>query len=298
MIVLDPVSVFAAGVFVSSSVLENDYPLYNAGTTYAAGARVIDPSNPLIYESIAGGNVGQALTNQTKWLLIGYTNRWKMFDQYNNTQTQNANSIVVVLSPKIISQGLYLGGLDANEVNVTVTDAVEGVVRDETQSLIVSDSGSSYFNWGFKPIYRKSYFVTALLPVYANATVQITITKAGSTAKCAVCCLGPLMDAGLSQYGLSTEIKDYSSTTFNFDGTSNSVVRGYSKRMGVDVQLKNELIDAVQERLATDFRQKQVVWIGTTLYGSAILFGKYSSFKNVIADVVTSRMALQIEGTI
>lgn len=297
MIILDPVSALGAGVFVSSTVPENDYPVYNVGTTYAAAARVIDTVSHLIYESIAGGNVGNALTNQTKWLQIGYTNRWKMLDAFNNTQTENADSIVVTLSPKIIAQGLYLGGLDANEITVTVTDAVDGVVYSQTESLIASDSGSSFFNWFFKRIRRKTYFVTALLPVYSNATVTITISKPGSTAKCGMCCLGPLIDIGLSQYGLATEIKDYSTTTFNFDGTTNSVIRGFSKRMSVDVLIRNELRDAVEEQLA-EFRQRQVVWLGATQFGSACLFGKYSSFKSVIADVVNSRMALQVEGTI
>ena len=297
MIILDPVNTAAAGVFVSSNVPETDHAAYSAGTSYAVAARVIDPVNHLIYESKVASNLGNALTDTTKWLLIGATNRWKMLDSYNNTQTANADSIVLALQSPGISRGLYLGNLDADEVTVTVTDAVEGVVYTETRSLVVSDSGSSFFNWCFKRIRRRTYFVTTMLPVYANATITITISKPGSTAKCGMCALGPLIDVGLSEFGLGTEIKDYSSTTFQFDGTSSTVVRGYAKRMSIDVQLDNQLIDAVQEELAS-FRQKTVVFIGTALYGSAIVCGKYSSFKNVIAGVNHSKMALQIEGVV
>lgn len=297
MIILDPVSAFDAGVFVSSSVPGGDKPVYDAGATYTAGFQVMDAAGQFLYESKVASNTGNALTDTTKWLPIGCTNRYKMLDAYNNTQTVNPESIVLVMSPKVISQGLFLGNMDANEVGVTVTDAVEGVVRTENHSLIISDSASSFFNWAFKRIRRKTYFITTLLPVYANATVTITISKPGGIAKCGMCCLGPLIDVGLSEYGLSTEIKDYSSTTFNFDGTSKSMVRDYAKRMSVDISISNELIDSVQEQLAA-LRQKTVVFIGAVMYGSAIVCGKYSSFKNVINSKPKSKMAMQIEGVV
>lgn len=297
MIILDPVNTAAAGVFVSSNVPETDYAAYAAGTSYAVSARVIDPANHLVYESKVASNLGNPLTDTTKWLKIGATNRWKMIDAYNNTQTENLDSIVLAVKSPGISRALYLGNLDADEVTVTVTDATEGVVYTETQSLVVSDSGSSFFAWCFKRIRRRTYFITTLLPVYANATVTITISKPGSVAKCGMCALGPLIDIGLSEFGLSSEIKDYSSTTFQFDGTSSTVVRGYAKRMSVDVEIDNQMIDSVQEELS-NFRQKVVVFIGTVLYGSAIVCGRYSSFKNVIAGVNHSKMALQIEGVV
>lgn len=250
-----------------------------------------------VHTATASLNVNHVPPNTVYWNPIGATNRWNMFDQYNNTQTTNADSIVVVLSPKLISQGLYGGNVDADSWAVTVTDAVEGVVYTETDSLIVSDSDSSFFNWCFKRILRKTYFITTLLPVYANATVTITISKIGGVPKCGMLSLGPLVDAGLTQYGLASEFKDYSSTTFNFDGTSSSIVRGYAKRMSLDLEINNELIDSVQEQLA-NFRQRNVVWIGTSLRGSAIVFGKFSGFKNVMSYFETSRMTLQIEGTV
>ncbi len=272
-------------------------PSYSATTTYAAGALVLDPISQVVYESLGANNLGNALTNTTKWVSRGATNRWKMLDAYNNTQTEAADMIVLAVTPQMISQGFYLGNLDANEVSIVVQDRVDGVVHVETQNLVVPDAGGSYFKWFFKRIRRKSYAVSVLLPVYVNAIMTICIRKTGSVAKCGMCAIGQLVDVGLSQYGLGTEIKDYSSTTFNFDGTSQTVVRGYSKRMSIDVEIDNEAIDAVQENLAA-LRQKPVVWIGAVAFGSAIVFGKYSSFKNIVESQPLSKMALQIEGTV
>ncbi len=109
--------------------------------------------------------------------------------------------------------------------------------------------------------------------------------------------LGPAIDVGLSHYGLSTELKDFSSTTMNPDGTSKTVVRGYAKRMSVDVEIDNDVIDSVEDELI-GFRQKVVVWVGTVLFGSAMLVGKFSSLKKVIPRLHKSTMSLQIEGVV
>lgn len=270
---------------------------FNLSATPGGAAITTTGTQSGVHTATAGLNLNKAVSDTVYWLLIGATNQRKMLDAYNNTQTTNADAIILTMTPRQISQGLYLGNLDANEVSVVMWDATEGIIYSETQSLIVSDSASSFFSWFFKRIRRKTYFFTAALPVYANAIVTIAIKKPGGTAKCGMCALGPLIDVGLSEYGLATEIKDYSSSTFNFDGTSSTVVRGYAKRMSVDLVLDNAMIDSVQEQLA-EFRQKPVAWLGATMYGSAIAFGKYSSFKNVIAGPSHSKMALQIEGTV
>jgi hypothetical protein len=286
------------GGLVYSNVAITETP-YSAATTYASGAQVYDPATYAMYQSLVAANVGNALTDTSKWAPLASTvvNRWRMFDQYNNTQTTNAEEIIVCVSPQAISQGLYLGNVDASEVRLSVVDLTEGLVYQETQSLIVSNSGSSFYNWGFKPIRRRSYMVSVTSPPYANALITIAIKKPGGTPKCGVCAIGPLVDVGLSQYGIGREIKDYSTINFNFDGTTNLQKRNFAKRMDIDVVIDNEQIDYVIEALE-GYRQKPVAWIGAKELGSACLFGRYSSFKNVVENFPESKMNLQIEGTV
>jgi hypothetical protein len=270
---------------------------FNVSATAGGAAINTSGSQSGTHTATASLNLNKAVSDTVYWLLIGATNQRKMVDAYNNTKTENPEAIILTMTPRQISQGLYLGGLDANEVSVVVQDVTEGIVYSETKSLVIQDNASSFFNWFFKRIRRQTYFFTGLLPVYNNPIVTIAIKKPGGIPKCGMCALGPLIDAGLSQYGLSREIKDYSSSTFAFDGTSTTVERGYAKLMSVDISIKNELIDSVIEQLE-DFRQRPVVYVGTTTRGSAIIFGKYSSFKNVIRYLTHSQMALNIQGTV
>jgi hypothetical protein len=271
---------------------------YSSGATYAQNAIVYDPATYLKYQSLVAGNVGNALTDTTKWTpLLTMVNRWSMFDQYNNTQTSNAEEIIVVLTPQALAQGIYIGNADASEGRISCYDPTDGLVYQETQNLIISDSGSSFYNWCFKRIRKKSYAVSVTLPPYSSALVTITLKKPGGTPKCGMCVLGPLVDIGLSQYGLSREIKDYSTVNFNFDGTSNVIKRNFAKIMDVDVLVDNYMVDSIIESLE-GYRQKPVAWIGAAAYGSACLYGTYTSFKNVIQYPTQSAMSLQIQGTV
>jgi hypothetical protein len=379
MIILDPISVSNPGVFVSSNVPEDDYPVQVPGKVYAAGDLVMDPVNHLNYESklgarsavtisiaspgvvtwvahalpagtpisfdtsvalptgfvagvvyylrapaadnftlsatvggaaintsgtqsgvhtaTAGQNIGRALTDTVYWLPKGATNRWKMFDEYNNTQTEHADSIVFTVRPQAIAQALYLGNVEGDEVVITGVDPTAGTVHSETTSLVISKSASSMFNWLFKRIRRRRQFCTVTLPAYYAATFEVRINRPGRLAKCGMVRIGPLEDVGLSQYGLEAEIKDYSSTRFNFDGTSETTLRGYSKKMSLDVVVDNDVIDELHDRMI-DFRQKTVVFIGAKGFDLSLVCGVYSSFKTVITEVDQSKISIQIEGKV
>ncbi len=289
-----------------------------AGTTYYWLPLTVDTGNlaatvggtPITTTGSQSGvhtlatNLNQApsanLTGLTPlWQDIGATNRWKMFDNQNNTQTTNADYIEVQLTPAGLITAFFAGNCDIDSWTYTVTDPVEGVVYTETQSTVISNSGSSFWNWGFRPIQRKTIAVSVTIPPYAGATHKIRFTKTGGTAKVGVCVIGRWTDIGLSQYGLGTDIKDYSTVRFNTDGTSETTERGYSKRMTLDIDLPNTDIDWVQNMLAT-YKQTNVVWLGVTdtVLESTCIFGRYSSFKNIIQYFSKSKMALQIEGAV
>lgn len=289
-----PVGLVAGAVYYVRAPVANSF---NLAAAPGGAAIATTGAQSGVHTATAGQNIGRALTDATYWLPKGATNRWKMVDPYNNTQTENPESIILTVRPQAIVQALYLGNLGADEIVITGVDPTDGTVYSETTSLVISDSGSSFFNWLFKRIRRRKQFCTVTLPLYYAATFEIRLNKPGGIAKCGMFCIGPLEDIGLSQWGLEAEIKDYSSTLFNFDGTSETTLRGYSKRMSLDVVLDNDVIDQVHERLI-DFRQKTVVFIGIPKFDLSLICGVYSSFKTIVPDVSHSKCVFQIEGKV
>jgi hypothetical protein len=284
----------AAGLLYSNVPITE--PDYSAAATYAKDALVHDPVTHNVFKSLIDANKGKALTDPAAWNPRGATNRWAMLDQYNNTQTIYPEEIIIVLTPQAISEGLYIGNCEADEIELSVVDQSEGLVASEVTSLVTASGTSSYFDWCFRPADRSDYFVTTSLPPYANALVLIAIRKPGGVPKCGMLAIGGVDDFGPSLYGLSAEGKDYSSTTFNFDGTTNTELRPYAKKMSVDVQVDNSEIDYIQRKLF-QIRQRPIVWIGGP-YGATAVFGRYGSFKIVIPGLKKSDMALQIEGSV
>jgi hypothetical protein len=115
---LRPIAV-TDSVLVASSVAEDDAPAWGTGTNYPAGARVIKAATHRIYESLAGGNVGNdPATSVGKWLDVGPTGRWAMFDQALGSVTTDGAAIEVTLRPNVAVNGLAI--LDTTAASVQV----------------------------------------------------------------------------------------------------------------------------------------------------------------------------------
>src|SRR3990170_7159070 len=123
MNVIPPLTITDARL-ISSTVSEPDAgspstePVYNAGTTYGLGDIAISTTTHLKYESLAAGNIGNALTDTTKWLELGPTNKWAMFDLLRSTATSAAASLSVVIAPGTRIDSLALLGLVGDTVTV------------------------------------------------------------------------------------------------------------------------------------------------------------------------------------
>ncbi|WP_306393334.1 hypothetical protein [Telluria beijingensis] len=272
-------------------------PPYSAATTYAKDAAVYDPATKIVYWSMQAGNVGKPLSDGAWWNKRTAINRWAMFDDRNSTVTSNPEEIIAVVSARAITQGLFAGALDASEVLVSMTHPTRGLVYSEKRNLVLPRSGSSFFGWCFNRLRMRTWFLTLALPVFANALVTITIRKPGSVAKCGMCLQGAVVESGRSLIGLGTELKDYSSTTFFADGSSETTERGFSKRMSVDVMVETDRVEELEDYLSGR-RQKTLVYLASTTRGDTMLVGKFSSLRKVIGNFRRSTMSLQIEGVL
>ena len=86
-------------MLTSSTAPENDYAVWSSGTAYAVGARVILTSTHRKYEALAASTGVSPASDPTKWLDLGPTNRWAMFDARVGTATTRTSTLQVVLAP-------------------------------------------------------------------------------------------------------------------------------------------------------------------------------------------------------
>ena len=300
MKIVRPISILDAHL-TSSSVAENDYAAWSAGTTYALGdTRIyVVADTHWIVESLQNSNTGHTptgLDSDTWWLKIGATNRWKMFDGVIQSQTSAADEIAVTLvsaTERVDSVALF--NIDCASAHVTVTDATDGLVYDETVSMVSASGITDWYAYFFEPITRISDYVFTELPPYLNADIDVTLTATGGTALCGACVIGLSRDIGSTQVGAQVGIQDYSIKQQDAYGNYSILERAYNKRAVFQVKVENTLIDEMQTILA-GYRATPVVYVGTDEYASTMIYGFYKDFSTVIEYQDVSILSIELEG--
>jgi hypothetical protein len=293
---------------VSSNVPEDDYGVWNSGTTYALADRVIvtdDSGSPTlsvhnIYESLQGSNtnhdpVDDDQTAPVWWILVSKTNRWKMFDNSNSSQTQNADSIEVELNITSRPNAVFFGNVEASEIQVIQKDNLGNEVFNQTFTMIENTGSTSYYSWFLSQLRRKvDLFVTGLQP-YAGGKVYAVITNTGSTAKCGTMIVGFAENVGFTQLGASVGISDFSVKRQNDFGDFEILERAFNKKGEFNIFVENAAIDRLQNNLAS-VRATAILYVGSTAYASTFIYGFYRDFNIVITYPEHSLVNIQVEG--
>lgn len=287
---------------ISSTVPETDYAAWVAATSYTVGQRVIRTTTHMVYEClIAGVNATLPELAPTRWLAVAPTNRWGMFDQKIGTVTTVADGMTIVLAPGRINS-LALLGLDAATVTVTLV-ANATTVYSASTDLTSGVNVGNWYQYFYEPVYSQSELVitnlidAALLdlPAYGDGVLTVTITRTGGNVSLGMLIVGLVTDVGETQYGASVSIRDYSRKEADAFGNYQLVERAYSQKMSLDVMVLKGNVDSVVKNVSR-YRATNVVWIGSTLYGSLIVYGFVADWRLTIDNFTFSQFHAEIEG--
>lgn len=268
---------------LTSNVSEaGDPAAYNPATSYAAGAQVTDTTAHLIYESRVAANVGNTpATSPTQWLKIGSTNRYACLDQRVSSRTTNADSIVMGIAYGDMVTDVCFLNLDADSIDITVTDPVDGLVFAQTYSLVEGGEIDDYYAYFFNPIELSNRLYVGGLPPYPSATVTITINKPGGTAACGMCGVGFGRDSGDAEFGLSLGLDDYSQKNTNTFGDTALVEGAYADNMSLTAWVKRGKSAALIRRL-TSLRAKPAFYVGEGTMSDTLLYGWPETWRCVL----------------
>lgn len=294
----------ATNNLASSTAPENDYAVWSSATTYALGALVISTVTHRIYESMQASNLNKDPTdikNQSGatvyWLDVGPTNRWAMFDGEVSTQTVIASPLTVVMKPGVFNS-IYMAGLDADDVTITVKDAPGGnVIFSYTAALEGSAPGDydEYFWDPFKPL---SDLVVEGIEQYGSAELTLTLSKGSGTVKCGVMSTGDLRVLGKTLYGAKVKPKSYSYIKTDDFGVTKIVRRKATTDMSLTAHM-----DMTEAQASLGIIQSLLdvpaIWIGSNLpiYGGLRTFG-LGSGEITYAGPDRAELSLSVMGVI
>lgn len=285
-------------VNLDSTSVSETVSAYNGATSYDTGDQVRSDSTHRIYESLVDTNVGNALTDATKWLDVGPTNPWAMFDELNSSQTSAAEEIEVEFSPGGRVDVIGLLNIFATSVHITAEDATDGVVYDETFDLVSTTGIIDWLTFFTEPFeVETDKVITGLPSLYSDLTFTVTMTYAGQTVMCGGLVTGLAKVAGVTLAGASTGIIDYSRKATDDFGNTSITERGYANRGNFKVFCENGNIVAVQ-RLLAEFRAAPALYVGTELFATTFIYGFFRDFSIAIEQANHSYLTIELEGLI
>ena len=304
MIAIDPITINDT-TLISSSVPETDAPAWSSATTYALNALVIVPSTHEVYQSLSNTNINQNPLSEIQgdpanppvwWLLLGKTNRYRMFDEVTSTQTSKADEITFTVGIAERFAALSLLNLDARQVIVTV-EAGGLEVYNKTFDLINSDAESTYYAYFFEPLNFATELTVLDLPNFANSEITVQILNTGFTARCGLCVIGRQDEMGISNNGLTVDLIDYSLIRREFDGSVTLRKRASSKIMNVNFYVPKELCAVTLKKL-DDLRGRPVLYLGAQDRGSTYVYGIATRVREAIPFENESLYEMTVEGLI
>jgi len=286
-------------ILTYSNILEDEHPFWGDDTSYNALDRVIYEHK--IYERIVAGTTPTPPNlDQSNWLDLGATNKYRMFDNIMSSVSSRVGGIQFTLTPNQVVNGIALLNVNASTVRVVMNDPVEGVVYDQTRELRSSSEVTDYFSYFFAPLVSLTDLNTAVfldLPSKPTATITVYISSGAALVEVGEVVYGIQSIIGRTNYGTSIGIKSYSRKDIDEFGKVTVVKRKNSKYCEYDVDIDNTNLVFVQ-RLFQDIDSVPCVFIGNPDMEELIVYGFYSDFKSTISFPTVSKCTLRVEGLI
>lgn len=273
-----------------SNVALDDYAIWAAGS-YVIGDRVIYGIE--VYECVA--NTSAEPTTSADWVRVGYTNRWRMFRDGRDSKTSNTEVIDAAIETTEIYSTVSLLGLSGSEARVYVEDDTDGIVYDETISLVDIGVGD-WWEWHFLPYEEEDTAVFDGIPPYTSSRLNIHIIGATalSTVECGRVVYGLSRELGLTNFGTSIELLDYSTKERDGFGNLTLVPRRAINIVNYDVTVPTPTINFALRKLK-EVSGIPALFIGDSDFSETVTYGVYRTVMQGISYPSISELTVQVE---
>jgi hypothetical protein len=240
-------------------------------------------------------------TSPSWWLDCGMTNRWKPFDSLVQSQMTATTSASFTVSVPVAVNTVGLLNVSANSVNVTAVYTDGTTVYNNTVSLYTDDAPvTDWYSYFFNDFRQQKDVVLTDLPPYVNMNVTVSLNgNTGDTVGLGEVVFGKSKDISSAQQGVEqgakVSITDYSVKTTDAFGNYTITQRAFAKRANWDVWVNNADIDFAYNLLAS-VRTTPILYIGSSKYNSAAIYGYYKQWECAISYPDISVFTCEIDG--
>jgi hypothetical protein len=280
---------------VSSTVTDTSYTAWSSVTAYTAG-QFVSFTNHGEYQALTNNTNKSPDINPTDWKFLGTTNRWRLFDQFLNTQTVNTTSMQYVLSA-YDTQAIFIGNItNVISARIEIIDnSTSAVIEDVT--LSASRESRDWYEYFFGVLsggnYRSLLYERTTLT--RDVSVRVTISGNGSVGV-GTFVIGTLKDIGYMQYGLSLGSLDYSVVATDTSSGATYLSKGNSVRiLSGSTFIPTSLADACYDDLIEIQGIPAVFYDGIE---ATRIYGFIKKFTMPIKSPVETLVEIEIQGLI
>lgn len=291
-------------MLISSTVVEPDpaEPPYNSGTTYAEFAQVSDigVDKHDVYESLVSGNLGNPLTDKTKWILKSKTNKWRMFDWNQGIPSVGQSPMTVVIRPGRRIDALMLEGLKASLVDVTIRNGIGGDVAFTLDGYLLERNASNFTQFFYSPFVYVKSFATFEIPPIPDPVIYVTLSDSSGTVELGRLPVGLSTYLGPIQWNPLSDTDNYSEVTRDKFGRATLVPIPSTPLIEVKLEPDANRTNAIRQfKTLTD--AKAVVWsalddIDSPYRESLAVIGVWDNFGVDIANPRFTVINLSLKG--
>jgi hypothetical protein len=187
-------------------------------------------------------------------------------------------------------------GLQGVSATLTVVDSAEGTVYDETISLVDIGAGD-WWEYFFSSYEFEDTAIFDGLPPYVGADINLSVDAASETdqARAGRVVVGFERPLGVTNYGVTVSILDYSTKERDGFGNLTLIPRRTVRLVDYDVKVSTAQVDFVVRELER-IAATPTLFIGDELYSSSVTFGVYRDFTQGIDTPSLSDLTIQVEG--
>ena len=290
-------------MIVSSSVTEpaSNEPVYSATTTYAEGAQVsvITANSHLVYESLVAGNLNNPVTDITKWILKGNTNRWRMFDYNQGNPTVAPSPFTLVLRPGKRVDSLTLE-LKATTLEVNVNKGIGGPLVYTLDGFLQERQATTFYEWLFSPFSYRRMVSTSNIPQTPDPVITITLTDPSGFVEISRLAIGQSTFLGNIQWEPIIDADNYSKIEWDQFGHATLTPIPSIPISEQKIVVENNRLDIVR-RFRDEVNGRAAVWSGLddingVFSESLIIFGVYRSYQLDLSNPAFSVLNLSLKG--
>ena len=302
MIFIKPIAITDSNL--TSSIPQPDASVgeveWSAGT-YFLGDRVIKSSTNSVYEVVADPSttddpeVGVTKDPQT-WVYVSPTNRFKMFDTANNTQSEG-DDIVVSIVPDNLANSVACFNVNCDTITVKAYDVFDNEIYSSNINMRSRPFVDGWYNYYYSGFEVTSRFVLLDIPPVTNGRIEITFS--GTDADVGTCILGKQVAMGDAQHGSSAELLDFSDVQEDQFGNI-TYTGGFTARLiNYDIIVNRGSVDAVFTEMK-NLGKTPAVFVGdqTAESNTLLVYGFVRDFNTTYTWPTKSQISLTVRGLV